>query len=166
LSVSRTFSGIFEMRLRRLALGHRLVGIFVFQLVEGKSAGVGDLDGAGERLFVAGEEPRYFLRRFQVPLGIGLEFQPRLVDRAFLADAGEHVLQGAAVGRVIEHGAGGDEGKTHACRQLRQGLDAGAIIAAIRVTGGEVEARLGPKRLLDAPQITFEISLPLTRRAR
>ena len=39
---------IFEMRLRRLALGHRLVWIFVFQLVEGEGAGICDLDGAGE----------------------------------------------------------------------------------------------------------------------
>ena len=64
------------MRLRRLAVRHRLVGIFVFQLVEGEAAGVGDLDGAVKRVFVAGEEPRHFLRRLQVPLGIGFELQP------------------------------------------------------------------------------------------
>ena len=56
---------IFEMRLRRLAVRHRLVGIFVFQLVEGEGAGVSDLDGAGERVFVAGEQPRHLLRRFR-----------------------------------------------------------------------------------------------------
>ena len=101
---------IFEMRLRRLALGHRLVGIFVFQLVEGEGAGIGDLDGAGERILMAGEQPRHLLRRFQMPLGIGFELQPCVMDRAFLADAGEHVLQGPAMGGVIEHGIGGDEG--------------------------------------------------------
>ena len=76
-------------------------------------------DGAGERLLMAGEEPRHLLRRLRVPLGIGFEFQPSVMDRAFLADAGEHVLQRPAVGGVIEHGTGGDEGKAHACRQLR-----------------------------------------------
>ena len=76
-----------------------------------------------------------------MPLGIGFELQPCVMDRAFLADAGEHVLQGPAVGGVIEHGVGGDEGKAHARRQLRQRCDAGAVVAAIRVTGGEVEAR-------------------------
>ena len=44
---------VFEMRVRGLARRHRLVGIFVFQLVEGESAGVGDLDAAGERLLIA-----------------------------------------------------------------------------------------------------------------
>ena len=131
------------MRLRRLAVGHRLVGIFVFQLVEGEGAGVGDLDGAGERIFVAGEQPRHLLRRFEMPLGIGFELQPSVMDRAFLADAGEHVLQGPAMGCVIEHGVGGDEGKAHACCQLRQRLDAGAVVAAIRMLRGEIEPRLG-----------------------
>src|SRR5215510_793934 len=88
---------IFKMRLRRLALGHRLVWIFVFQLIEREAAGVGDLDGAGERVLVAGEQPPHFLRRLEMPLGIGLEFQPSVMDRAFLAHAGEHVLKTAAV---------------------------------------------------------------------
>ena len=154
---------IFQMRLRGLAMRHRLVGIFVFQLVEGEGAGVSDLDGAGERIFVAGEEPRNFLRRFQVPLGIGLELQPSVMDRAFLADAGEHVLQGAAVACVIEHGAGGDEGKANARRQLRKRFDAGAVVAAIRVTGGEVKP-CGAQRLLDAAELGFEawpVAMPL-----
>ena len=64
------------MRLRRLALGHRFVGIFVSQLVEREGAGVGDLHGAGERVRMAGEQPRHFVGRFQVPLGIGLQLQP------------------------------------------------------------------------------------------
>jgi hypothetical protein len=113
---------------------------------------------------MAGEQQRHFLRRFEMPLGIGFELQSCLVDRAFLADTGEHVLQGAAVGGVIEHGAGGDEGKANARCELRQGFDAGAVIAAKGMTGGEVEP--SAERLLDAPQITFEISLPLTRRPR
>jgi hypothetical protein len=32
---------------------------------------------------------------------------------------------------VIEYGAGGDEWEAHACRELRQRGDAGAIVAAI-----------------------------------
>ena len=63
---------------------------------------------------MAFEQARHLLRRFEVPLGIGLQAQARVVDRAFLADAGEHVLQGTAMGRVIEHAAGGDEGNTDA----------------------------------------------------
>ena len=82
------------MGLRRLAFRHRFIRVFVTELVEREAAGFGDLDGAGKRLFVAFEQARHLFWRFQMPLGIGFEFQSGLVDGAFLADAGEHVLQG------------------------------------------------------------------------
>ena len=107
---------IFEMGLRRLAFRYRLIGIFVTELVEGEAAGFRDLDGAGKRLFVAFEQARHFFWRFQMPLRIGFKFEPCLVDGAFLADAGEHVLQGAPMRGVIEHGVGGDEGRACAFR--------------------------------------------------
>jgi hypothetical protein len=40
---------------------------------------------------------------------------------------------------------------------LRQSLDAGAVVAAIRMTGGEIEARPWPQRLLDAAKLRFKI---------
>ena len=55
-----------------------------------------------------------------------------------------------AVRGVIEHGAGGDEGRSGARRELRQALDAGAVVAAINMPRGEIESRAGAKRLLDA----------------
>ena len=135
------------MRLRRLAVRHRLVGIFVFQLVEGEGAGVGDLDAAAERIFMAFEQARHLLCRFDVPLGIGFEAQARVVDRAFLADAGEHVLQRAAMRRVIEHATGGDEGNADARGEIGERGDAGAIVAAIRMPRREVEGRSHTERL-------------------
>jgi hypothetical protein len=96
------------------------------------------------------------LWRFEVPLGIGFEPEPCIMDRAFLADAGEYVLQGPAVGGVIEHGVGGDEGKVRALRQLRQGLDTGAIVAAIRMPRGEIEARSLAECPLNAEQLRFK----------
>ena len=86
-------SQIFEVGLRRLAFRHRLIGIFVAKLIEGEATGFGDLDGAGKCLFVAFEQARHFFRRFQMPLGIRFELKTGFVDGAFLADAGEHVLQ-------------------------------------------------------------------------
>ncbi len=50
---------ILEMGLRRLAFRHRLVGIFVFQLVEGEGAGLRDLDSAGKRVLMAREQARH-----------------------------------------------------------------------------------------------------------
>ena len=68
-----------------------------------------DLDRAGDGVGPAGEQARHLGGRLQVPLGVGFEPQARLVDRAFLADAGQHVLQRAAVRRVIEHIVGRDD---------------------------------------------------------
>ena len=73
-----------------------------------------------------------------MPFGIGFETEAGFRDRAFLADAGEHVLEGTAVGRVIEHPAGGDEGIC-ARRETCQRFDAGAIVAAIGMPRGEIE---------------------------
>ena len=87
-----------KMRLRRLTLRHRLIGIFVAKLVEREGAGLRDLDGPLERILVAFEQARHFVRRLQVPLGIGFEAEARLVNGAFLADAGEHVLEGRRCG--------------------------------------------------------------------
>ena len=44
---------VFEMRLRRLAGGDRLVGIFVFQLVEREGAALRDLDAVAQRVLIA-----------------------------------------------------------------------------------------------------------------
>jgi len=98
-----------------------------------------------------------------MPLGIGLKFQPSVMNGAFLADAGEHVLEGAPVGRVIEHAAGGDEGRSYAGCQLGERGDAGAIVAAIRVPRREIEARR--ERLLDAQKVRFEISIVMPANA-
>ena len=145
------------MRLRRLAFGYGLVGIFVFQLVEREAAGVGDLDAAAEGLLVALEQARHVLCGFDVTFGIGFEAQARLRNRAFLADAGENVLQGAAMGRVIKHAAGGDERNAGARGELRQSGDAGAIVAAISVPRREIEVLMRPHRLLDTQELQFEI---------
>jgi hypothetical protein len=101
-----------------------------------------------------------------VPFGIGFEAQARRVDRAFLTDAGEHVLQGTPVGGVVEHPARGDEGNSHPRGEIGERGDAGAIVTAIRVPRREIKP--GVKRCFDALQLVLEIlrSIPLTRRPR
>ena len=132
-------SEILEMGLRGLAVWHRLVRIFIFQLIEGEGAGLRDLDGAVKRFLVASEQARHLFRGFQMPLGIGFETEAGFRYRALLADAGEHVLERAAVGCVIEHAARGDEGRSNAHRKLCECRDAGAIAAAIGMPRGEIE---------------------------
>ena len=67
------------------------------------------------------EQPRHLLGRLDVPLGIGLEPPAGLVDGQVLADAGDHVLQHAPAGLVVEHIVGGDQRHADAGRRDRQG---------------------------------------------
>jgi hypothetical protein len=58
--------------------------------------------------------------RLQVALGVGLQPPAGLVDGGPLADAGQHVLQHAPVGVVIEDGVGGDHRRAGALGHGRQ----------------------------------------------
>ena len=66
----RSRSRSVEMLLRGLARRHRLVGIFVFEFAERETAGLRDLDGAGDGVGEIFEQPRHFGRRLDVALGI------------------------------------------------------------------------------------------------
>ena len=139
------------MRLRGLAGGRGLVGVLVDELIEREGAGLHDLNRAGDGGCVAPEQARHLGSALQVALGVGVEPQARLVDRRLLAHAGEHVLQRAAVGRVIEHVAGGNERRRAAIRERGKGGDARAVVAAIGVACREIE-RAVAKRRFHAPK--------------
>ena len=130
------------MRLHAQARGRRVDRILVAQLVEGEPAGVGDLEGARQRLGMAHEQARHLSARLEMALGVGDQTIARLIDRAVLADAGEHVLERPPCGRVVEHVAGGDQAR----RRRRQARPASrcAVIAAIEVLRGQItRARKG-----------------------
>ncbi len=84
------------MRLRRLARRHRLVGIVVAKLVQGKAAAIHDLQGALDRGLMAPKQTCHLGRRLQMTLGIGQQAIAGLMDRAAFPDAGDHILQRAA----------------------------------------------------------------------
>ena len=74
-----------------------------------------------------------------MPLGIGLQLQAGVGDRAFFADGAEHILQRAAVWGVIEHIVGGDHGRAALSADGAERCDARAVLAAIAMTGGKIE---------------------------
>ena len=71
-------------------------------------------------------------------LGIGSEPEAGLIDRAVLADAGEHVLERAARRAVIEHVVGRDQIETGALGQRGEHRETLDIIAAIAMLGSEI----------------------------
>ena len=128
------------MLLRGFSLGYGLVGIIVFELVEGEGDPVGEADGFGDGLGRFLKKLRHFVRRFQMPFGIGFEKPACLVQGDMLADAGDDVLQFAPLGRVIEHIIGGQQRHTGGARHALPFPQAAAIIALMR--HGDSRAKL------------------------
>jgi hypothetical protein len=92
-----------------LAHGDGLIRVFVFQLAEIEADALGDLHRPFHRPRPFGKQSRHFIRGFEAPFGVGLQRQAGVRDGAFLAHAGEDVLQHPPLGAVVEHVVGGDE---------------------------------------------------------
>ena len=139
-AMRRTLPGeVLEMRLRAFAGWHGFVRILVDEFIEGEAARLHDLERAGERVLVTAKEAHHLASALQVPLGVGGKQEACLMNRRVLAHAGEHVLQRAPVGRVIEHVTRCDERRTAALGNLIQCPDAGPVVAPIGMRDGKVE---------------------------
>ena len=92
---------------------------------------VGEFARRRDRVRPAFEQPHHLVRRFQMPLGIGIEQIAGGGDRHFLADAGDDVLQRAAVGRVIMDVVGGEDRAAVCLRDPVEPLDPRSVVAAI-----------------------------------
>ena len=134
---------IFEVLLRGLARRHRLVRILVFELVERERNAPGKAHGFRDRLGQFAKQPRHFAGRLQVTLGIGFQPAADRVDRRLLADAGQHVLQPAAGGMVVQHLVGREQRHLGGERQTMQPRQPAPVVAAIDQAGGEPDA-IGP----------------------
>ena len=127
-----------EVLLDREPRRRRIDRIVISQFVQGKTAGLDDLERARERPLMTAEQAQGLGRRLQMALGVGLEPEARPVDRRMLADAGQHVLQGPALGDVVEHVAGRDQRCPAGGGEPGQRLDARRIVAAIEMLRGEI----------------------------
>ena len=72
-------------------------------------------------------------------LGVGGQAVAGLVDRAVLADAGQHVGEAAPVGRVSMDIVGCDQRRSGAPGDLRELSDPCPVVAAIEVARGEMD---------------------------
>ncbi len=97
---------VLEPFLRLPPIGHRLMRIFVAQIVERESDAAHEATGFGDRFRTGCEKPRHFLRRLQMPLGIGKQLSPRRLHRGAEADRGHDVMQRpilrSGIERIIE----------------------------------------------------------------
>ncbi len=94
---------ILKMALRRLARRHRFVGILIFELIERKCDAIGEAHGFRHRFRQIAKQPRHLIRRFEISFGIGFQLLADRMNRRFLANAGEHILQRTPCGVMIQH---------------------------------------------------------------
>ncbi len=98
------FGEVAQMAVRRLAPGHRFARIALAQFRQGECDGPGKMQGLGDGFGAMAEQPRHLRRRFQMPLGIGLQARAGRLQCHMFADAGDDILQVALAG---------DRGKAH-----------------------------------------------------
>ena len=143
----------FQMPLRRAAVGHRLVGILVSQLVEAEGAQFDDLESAGEGLLAAPEQALHLGPALEMALGVGGEAVTCRRHGDALANRGQHVLEGPARGNVIKDVVGGDQGRLVTRGERCQPVEAAPVVAPVEHVSGEVEravmasAEYGKRRL-------------------
>ncbi len=130
----------FEVLLWRTAVRDHLLGVFIAQFVEAEVAAFDDFEAALDRILTAAKQPRHLLRPFQMALGIGGEAIAGLPDRASFADTGQHVLQRAPLGQMVEHVVDRDERQPNRFAESSEAGETPHIVAAIEMVHGEIGA--------------------------
>src|SRR5579883_517793 len=128
-----------QLFLRRASFGHRLDGIFIAELVEREAAGLDNLQGSRDRIGAAAKEPRHFVRRFQMTLGIRVKTKAGLGNGAAFANAGQYILKRPAFGDMSVNIVGRDERNSERVRKIAETRQTLRIIALIEMMRGEVE---------------------------
>jgi hypothetical protein len=98
----RGLGQLFERVLRGQPLDHPLVRVLVAEFAKVEGAGARDRGGGGDGVGESGEAPLHLGRGFEMPVGVPLAPVAERVDRAFLADRGDDVLQQPRLGGVVE----------------------------------------------------------------
>ena len=137
------FRESFERLLRRRMAFAQFFRIAMLEFVEAEGEAVEEADRLGDRIRRIGEQPRHFVRGFEMALGIGLREKARGLERGCLADAGEHVGERAPLGRMHERVIGRDQRRPNRARERNPPREPAAHVRAIG------EARADPQALAE-----------------
>jgi len=114
----------------RLALGHRIFGELVAQILQGKLQARRKNLRIGDGFRKIGKKALHFGRRFQMAFGIAREEASGGIQIAMMADAGEYVQHFTLVGKRMAHRIGGHERQRQFARDLPRRLIARFFLAA------------------------------------
>ena len=115
------------------------------KLAQREGAALGDLGGRADRVGKSGEAALHLLGRLQIAVGEALAAEAELVDRDMLANRGDHVLQHAFVGAVVEDVAGGEAAQAVTAGERIERMEALRLARAAAM--GEREMGAGPENV-------------------
>jgi hypothetical protein len=134
----------FERFLRRQGFGpefreHRRIGVLIAQLIKRESYPPEQNGCLRHRCLVAPEQMQHLGMRFEIPLGIDLKPCADGRQRPALADAGQHILQRPAFGRVVEHVADRHQRQIMLPRQPGKACHMALVSAAMGTRHGQIQ---------------------------
>ena len=127
-----------QVFLRRAPGGNAFLRVFIGQFAQIKGAGIGHSPRRSDCMRPVAEQQDHLGGRFQMAFGIGSQQKPCPRDGGLVQNAGHHIVQRAAFGGVILHVIGGQDRQAGTPRQPVQPVDAGAVIAAIKIAGRDM----------------------------
>src|SRR5581483_4214342 len=108
-----------------LAVGNRIPGELVTEVVESEFEARREFRGVGDGFREIGKETRHFFRRFEVALGVARQKPAGSVENFVMAETGEYVENLARSGPGVAHTVGGEERKIERAGNFDGGLVAG-----------------------------------------
>ena len=128
--------------MRRPPAGHGFHRIFVAQFAQIEAAGLGNVHRAAHGIGIIGKQPRHLRRWLQVALGIGRQPIAGSVYSAVLANAGQHVSQGAPRRGMHMGIVGRNQRCANRLGNACQDLQPLAIIASINIVTNKIQPAL------------------------
>ena len=128
------FDALAQERIHGFARRHGVAGELIAEIGESELQAIGERARVGDGFRQVGEEPRHFLRAFQMALGVDGEQPAGFMNGGLVADAGENVERFAGFGRGVAHAVGGEERQAVMAGEIDESLVErffGAIVVAL-----------------------------------
>jgi hypothetical protein len=118
---------LLERFLGRQTIDQLLMRVLILKLAKIEGADPRNVDTRLQCVGISAEAPDHLIGRFQRAIGVHLAAIAKLVDGAFLAHRGHHVLQQPRFRSMVEHVASHDRAHCRSASLSRQRIDADRV---------------------------------------